>query len=164
MDEWRDRCAIDELLLRYAYYLDSGRRSRIADEIFTPDARLDYGGEPILGKAKIDAFFLKFPDSIACSHIVTNVMIEVDGDVAKSFCRAMAWYWSDFSVESTSLDPSDLLVIGGYQDALVRTHKGWRIAHRTCVQFGTGVGIGMPPPHTASILRALRGKAPTWPE
>lgn len=158
-----DRIAVEERLFLYAHYLDTMQFDRIADEIFTEDANVDFGGANVTGRKAIHQQVLGYRDALTgCSHNITNVLIEVDGDSARSMSRVLAWHW----FAKPDADPygaTDLLAVGGYEDRLVRTELGWRIATRRGLNFGTGVGVGSVPDPMRPIFEGMWGRRPDWP-
>jgi hypothetical protein len=159
-----DQQKVRELLLRYAHLLDTQRTQLVAQEIFAAEAVLDFGTGRLEGRDAIHAFYMGFSGAmLGTSHNLTNIQIEVDGDRARSLCRAMAWHWFHPADPTGALGPSDLLAVGGYQDELQRESAGWRICHRRSVQFGTGIGVGTPSDAIRPIFEGLMGRLPTWP-
>src|SRR5271168_26210 len=140
VEDWR---AVYEHEINYAHLLDTGQTHRIAEEIFSADAELDYGTGRLQGREAIRAFYSGFKGALlGTSHNLGNFHIEVQGDRARSLCRAMAWHWHKTAERDSKLPAADLLAIGGYQDDLQRGPSGWRVSRRVSVQFGTGIGTG----------------------
>jgi SnoaL-like domain len=50
-----DRLAVEERIYMYAHLLDSQQYHRIADEVFTEDGDIDFGGQRAHGRAEIEA-------------------------------------------------------------------------------------------------------------
>jgi hypothetical protein len=160
VEDWR---AVYEHEINYAHLLDTGQTHRIAEEIFSADAELDYGTGRLLGREAIHAFYSGFEGALrGTSHNLGNFHIEVQGDCARSLCRAMAWHWHK-AHESAPLPAADLLAIGGYDDQLERVASGWRVTRRLCVQFGTGIGLGTATDAIRPIFEGLMDRLPTWP-
>ena len=103
------------------------------DEIFAPDATVDYvssGGqrEPYRETLAWLARALEpWPDNL---HFISNLSIELKGDRAIATCY--------FQAPMGQVDGSGRQVMvtnaGHYDDELVRTAGGWRIARRICRQ------------------------------
>lgn len=115
-----DRDAIRHLLASYTY---SGDRGRIADlaACFASDGTLEFPGASATGPDRIAATLAAGPASperTFVRHHVTNPLIEVDGYQATAR--------SYFTVYSNN-GPDHA---GTYNDRLVRTPAGWRLAHR----------------------------------
>ncbi|MBH1997515.1 MAG: nuclear transport factor 2 family protein [Sphingomonadaceae bacterium] len=126
--EISDRLEIQDLLSRYSYAIDERDWDRL-DEVFTPDAVIDYSetggakGSVAQIKAWLPIAMERFP---RYQHMVATMKLELEGDSAR--CRTMLFnpmiYTGDDGVEQ-------VFFIGlWYRDRLVRTSKGWRIAER----------------------------------
>jgi hypothetical protein len=158
-----DRIAIEECIYMYAHLLDSQQFHRIADEVFTEDGDIDFGGQRVHGRAEIEATVLGYTGVLkGCSHNISNVIIEVTGDEARATSKVTAWHWFQRE-DGDEYAPSDLLAVGGYQDRLRRTSMGWRIYQRRGVNFGTGVGVGDVPLELRPVFDGMRGRLPDWP-
>lgn len=127
LQEISDRLEIQDLLARYTQAID--RRDWDAlDELFTPDARIDYtamgGAAGDLGEIKR---FLAgaMPIFEVSQHLLGSSVVDIDGDTATSrtICH-------NPMVLHGGKDPH-LMVCGlWYVDKLVRTPAGWRISER----------------------------------
>ena len=123
-----DRLDIEEVLTRYAWALVGKEFDRL-DDVFTPDAHLDYtssggvaGAFPEV-KAWLAGILPHFP---AYQHLVTNKHITVDGDRATS---RSALY--NPMVTAKPDGSRGIFFVGAeYHDQLVRTPAGWRIRER----------------------------------
>jgi hypothetical protein len=163
MGSVEDRVDIQELLVRYGYLLDTFQFERIAPEIFTEDATLDYGTGEIVGREGISAFFEQFRGGLdGISHMITNFIVEVNGDTARSLSRNTGWHWHSFLGPRGSLRTADMVLIGGYDDELRREGDGWRIASRWTFPLGSGIGIGDPPEFMRPLLEGLVGRQQRW--
>jgi ketosteroid isomerase-like protein len=126
-EQLADRAEIIEVTHRYAWALDS-RQFEMLDDVFIPDARADLlmptvleGREAIV--ARISGALSRFQ---ATQHLVGNHLITVDGDTATCRCYLQAQH-----VRSGVTEGSPNYLMGGhYEDELVRTAHGWRIAFR----------------------------------
>lgn len=128
VDALADRLAIVDLLHRYATGLDTKDWELLAS-VFTADGVADYGAlggvnEGPAAIAKLCSGALGGLD--ASQHIITNEVIEVDGDRARARCYFQAQH------VFTGAEGGDNFLVGGtYDDEIVRTADGWRIRHRT---------------------------------
>lgn len=158
-----DRIAIEECLYRYAHLIDTMHYHRIAEEVFTEDGSIDFGGDRAVGRDAIHAQAMGYQGALmGCSHNVTNVVIEVNGDEARAASRILAWHW--FAIPGADpLRPTDLLAVGAYEDRLRRTAQGWRIFERRGLNFGTGVGAGQVPEPMRPMFEGMQGRALSWP-
>lgn len=158
-----DRIAVEERLLMYVHLLDSWQFERIAAEIFTPDASVDFAGDHVVGRTAIHAQVMGYRGALkGCSHNITNIFIEIAGDEARASCRVVAWHWFGIPGADT-LAPSDLLAVGGYQDRLRRTVDGWRIYERRGLSYGTGIGVGTVPEAMRPMIERMAGRKADWP-
>lgn len=128
LQEISDRIQIQDLLVRYTVALDT-RNWKLLDTCFTPDAHVDYtatGGSK--GKyPEIRAWLEKAlaPFQVFV-HYISNTTVELDGDRAKT--RTYVLNPMGFPNPDGSLH---LFTVGAYyNDQLVRTAEGWRIAER----------------------------------
>lgn len=124
-----DRIEIDDLLTRYATLIDARRFDEL-DQVFTPDAVLDYrsaGG--------IRGPFPEVRDWLAgvlplftwTQHLVVNRAVELAPGADEATCRSLFHNPNAMEIEGRPW----LFVVGGaYHDRLVRTASGWRIRHR----------------------------------
>ena len=91
LEDWKH---VYEHEIYYAHLLDTGQTHRVAEEIFTADADVDYGTGRLHGRAAIHTFYSGFEGALlGTSHNLGNFHIEIQGDRARSLCRALAWHW-----------------------------------------------------------------------
>ena len=132
-DEERDaRTDIAEVLVRYATGID--RRDWDAfRSCFTEDCHADYEGIAVWDgvDAIAEAMTVSHAQMGHTLHRISNIAVVVDGDVAtaRSYVDAILM---------AADGQSGLNPIGSYDDVLVRTAEGWRIARRrfTMAHFG----------------------------
>ncbi|MFK7895999.1 MAG: nuclear transport factor 2 family protein [Myxococcota bacterium] len=132
LQEIQDRLEITELMHLYAEMVDR-REWKMMDRIFALEATIDYtttGGHsgPFRETlAWLDRALESWPINL---HIVTNIIIEIDGDEAKSRCYFHA------PMGRNTPDDGQLIITnaGRYLDRLIRTKFGWRILERYCDQ------------------------------
>ena len=130
--EIRDRIEIEELMYRYAEMVDQ-RDWKQMDRVFALEATIDYtstGGRvgPFRETlAWLDRALESWPINL---HVVTNLIIELDGDTARTRC-----YFHAPMARETEEGPQYVITNAGrYEDRLVRTNTGWRIVERVCFQ------------------------------
>jgi len=132
LEEVRDRFEIEALMNRYAEMVDR-REWKEMDRIFALEATIDYtstGG--VAGPfretlAWLDRALESWPINL---HIITNLIIEFDGDTAHSRC-----YFHAPMGRAGELGQQLIITNAGrYVDRLVRTSDGWRIVERVCEQ------------------------------
>ena len=127
-----DKLEIKEVLYRYSLMVDR-RRWELMDEVFAPDGTIDYtsvGNGGKLGPYKemlswLDASLEPWPMNL---HFITNEIIEISGDTARSTCCFNA----PMGQKKEKGGQTFLTNAGYYHDDLVRTADGWRIRHRNC--------------------------------
>ena len=117
-----DRAAIRRLKHEYCYAIDGGRYGAWT-ELFTEDGRFvrangdTYEGHEELYEFAADGFGPLFEQS---AHVVTNPVIDVDGDAATG-----RWYL----LLLTETPDGDVAVTQSkYEDEYVRVDGEWRIA------------------------------------
>jgi 3-phenylpropionate/cinnamic acid dioxygenase small subunit len=123
-----DRLDIEDVLTRYAWALDSKHFDEL-DDVFTPDAHIDYtssGGEAG-AYPDVKAWLAKvLPHFPAYQHLVTNKQITIDGDHATSRSE----FYNPMVMAKQDGTTSIFFVGGEYHDQLTRTPDGWRITNR----------------------------------
>ena len=132
MNELLDRQAIVDLTIAYCYALD-GRRFDDLDAIFTDDAKTDYGSITCDGLDEIkEKVRVSISPLDATTHMVMNHVVRIDGDRATSSCYLLSQHLK------AGTPGGDLYMIAGrYEDDVVRTDDGWRIAFRRLVRVWT---------------------------
>ena len=128
IEEISDRIEIDDLLTRYTVAIDT-KDWKLLDQCFTPDAHLDYtsaggvkGSYPEV-RAWLEKALAPFPMTV---HFISNTTVELDGDAART--RTYVLNPMGFPNPDGTLH---LFTVGAYyNDQLVRTEDGWRIAER----------------------------------
>lgn len=128
LQEVSDRIEIDDLLIRYAKAIDT-QDYELLDTCFLPDADVDYvssGG--IAGKYPEVRTWLEKALSIfsVTLHSLSNSEIELDGDRA----RGRTLVTNPMCIRDDAGKQSIFTVYAYYEDELVRTPEGWRIAKR----------------------------------
>jgi 3-phenylpropionate/cinnamic acid dioxygenase small subunit len=121
-----DLLRIHQLLAYYGHVVDDRDWARF-DELFTPDATLDYtraGASAVFtGLDEIRAFF-RDANHPSAHHVLNIVVTESDGEVRVR---------SKFLVPYTRETHTPKRWFGGdYDDVVVRTDEGWRFAYRRC--------------------------------
>lgn len=132
-----DRAAIGDLINRYALNVRRKDAAACAD-LFAPEIvfevrqrEMGEGSDAPVVRSHVEGID-KVRDYVARSAagglsvcpIVHNILIEVDGDVARSNCVMASRTW-----------PTGSEVIGEYDDTFRRTSHGWRFASRAFTIF-----------------------------
>jgi hypothetical protein len=129
-----DRQDIVDLTIAYCWALDTKRWDAL-DDVFLRDATaLLATSSPLQGvdaiKDRVRRALEPLDDS---QHIVANHQVVVAGDTATCRCYLQAQHVRHAAASDGS-GPN--FVIGGrYEDRMVRTAHGWRIAHRELVSM-----------------------------
>ncbi len=129
--EISDRLEIQDLCYRYAELIDGKDFERLADEVFTSEAHIDYSvfGGSVGGVAETIAFLQQAltTQAFPChQHLNANIQIKVDGDQASG--RVMCFNPQELALPDGG---SQLFMLGlWYVDSYRRTDAGWRIASR----------------------------------
>lgn len=131
-DPISDRSDIIDLAVRYAWALDSKDLDELRN-VFTPDAtallrgvRCD-GVDEII--ARVGGAVLRLDHT---QHLVGNHQVTVTGDTGTHRCQLQAQH-----VLAGCEGGDNFIVAGYYEDEVVRTTAGWRIAHRLMQQTWT---------------------------
>jgi SnoaL-like domain len=125
-----DVIAIEQLLHRYCFVVDSGTPDEIAS-LFHESATLVpvySGGEPCNGRAAIREWYAAYDGNLRSKvdhlrHCVTNPLIDVQGNEATSRC-----YLTADSVPKKSGVPNT--AVGYYVDRLIKDGGRWYFKER----------------------------------
>jgi 3-phenylpropionate/cinnamic acid dioxygenase small subunit len=128
MTETDDRVAIMDVLARYTAALDTQDWDGL-DSVFTPDAAIDYttsGG--IKGRfPEIKAWLAEVLSGFPMTqHLIGMPMIRLTGDTATSRTDV----YNPMTLRQPDGTTKRFYVGATYEDQLVRTLDGWRIADR----------------------------------
>lgn len=111
-------------LARFAEVLDSRAWHRLG-EVFTPDALVVYSEYRAQGLEAIERHFRQFLGGCGPSqHLLGNIVIEVEGEVAHSRASVCASH-----LGAAPGDTREFIAFGGYRARWSRLAIGWRIAH-----------------------------------
>jgi 3-phenylpropionate/cinnamic acid dioxygenase small subunit len=118
-----DRLEIHELIGLHGHLMDEGRFDRLG-ELFTAEVVYDVtllGGGELRGPGAIADVGRALGDGNPVAHHVTNVVVQpgTDADTARVVSKGLG-VTTDGTVGSVT-----------YEDDVVRTADGWRIARRT---------------------------------
>jgi 3-phenylpropionate/cinnamic acid dioxygenase small subunit len=128
MSEREDRQDISELLVRYATGIDR-RDWPLFRTVFTDDCELDYGEIGTWQGVDAVTDFMDKTHAMAghTLHRLTNQAITVEGDdaTARTYIDAVIMFGDN---------QAGVNAWGFYDDKIVRTTDGWRIARRRFTQ------------------------------
>jgi hypothetical protein len=160
-----DREQITHIINLYGFAVDT-QDFDLFDQIFTPDVDALYNAKAhwtTLAALKRD--FVSYHDPFdGTQHIMSNHLIDVRGDEAK--CTTYAhWRLCRKGTAGGEFWEGN----GWYDDAVVRTPKGWRIAKRLCriVWWGGNPLVNSTDPNVTfdlpvTSLRAERENGSVW--
>ena len=128
VDEIADRIEINDLLIRYTVAIDE-KNWELLDTVYTPDAKIDYtesGG--IKGEyPEVRAWLAKaLAPFVMTQHLISNSVVELNGDSA----AARTMVFNPMGTDDGKGGLRMFYVGAWYEDVLVRTAEGWRIAER----------------------------------
>jgi 3-phenylpropionate/cinnamic acid dioxygenase small subunit len=128
LEEISDRIEIDDLLIRYTVAIDT-KDWELLDTVYTPDAKIDYttSGGIKSEYPEVRAWLAKaLAPFTMTQHLISNSVVQIDGDTATA--RTMVFNPMGTDDGKGGLE---LFYVGAwYDDKLVRTEDGWRIAER----------------------------------
>ncbi|MDP6344615.1 MAG: nuclear transport factor 2 family protein [Alphaproteobacteria bacterium] len=119
-----DRVMIQDLLARYAWEVDHGRPEAFA-ALFTADGVFEIPAVKVWvrGREQLTAFAADLQATLPnVHHVMTNFVIDVDGDHATGRCEL-----NEFMAREEAVYPN---LQGWYEDEFVYRDEGWWIAHR----------------------------------
>jgi len=124
-----DREDIIDLAVRYTWALDTKNVDELRD-VFVPDATATLRGVECNGVdeiiARIGGAILRLDRT---QHLVGNHQVTVDGDTGTHRCHLQSQHVRE------GVEGGNNFIVGGYyEDRVVRTVDGWRIAHRLMQQ------------------------------
>jgi 3-phenylpropionate/cinnamic acid dioxygenase small subunit len=121
-----DRQAVADLCVRYARALDARDWAALAD-CFVPEAIYDYPGGQMVGAAAIvERCRTALSPLDGSQHLIGSILTEVDGDAGTA-----SSYFHAQHVRQGVEGGDTFVIAGSYDDEVVRTGEGWRIARRT---------------------------------
>ena len=133
----QDQQQVVRVLTRYALCLDNRDWPGLAD-VFIEEATASYGGRSVTGRAGVVQWVSRFLDGCGpTQHLLGNHEVSIDGD--RAMCTTQARVIHVGVGDRAGLTPYES--IGTYSDRLVRTARGWRIAHR---DFDVRIQLGDP--------------------
>ena len=131
MAERHDRDELVELMSRYANMSDTKDWVELPRLVFCDEFSSDFGsfGAPTVTITR-DAWCRQseraFAGWTATHHVITNHLIEVEGDRATIRAHVRAEHWAPPAVAAGG--PHCWLVLGFYDNVAVRTADGWRLS------------------------------------
>ena len=131
VDPTRDVQEVIGLMVAYCWAIDGHDWDRL-DDVFTPDAEAHLG-RPLSGVPAIKERIRRALEPLEASqHLVGSHQVRIDGDRATARCYLHAQH-----VRQIAGATRQYVVGGRYEDELVRTPAGWRIARRVLTVMWT---------------------------
>ncbi|MEI7754275.1 MAG: nuclear transport factor 2 family protein [Actinomycetota bacterium] len=134
LDRLQSHDDIRQLIARYCWALDTLDRE-LFNTVFTPDATARLGRGTQHGPDEMWALIHSVLATLDLSqHLVGSQLIDLhaEGSTATSRCHFHAQH-----VRASAEGGSQYVIAGRYDDQLVRTSHGWRIAHRKLTMLWT---------------------------
>jgi hypothetical protein len=130
LDEMRSREVIRETLHRYARGIDRRDKAEV-ERVFWPDSTVDFGVYKGTGLefASMIVSWLHAGGVEITDHLLGNILIALEGDVAQSECYLHAYH----RVRKEDGGTADCFIGARYQDRFERRDGIWRIAERVLV-------------------------------
>jgi len=162
-----DAFLINQALTRYTMALDSCALD-VVEDCFIPDAVLDYDELGVMSPKAFVERSAAIRGLDGTHHALGLPLMGIRGDAASSRCYFVAQHVKN------ALAPGAFLSTGGwYDDELIRTAAGWKIARRRAVRVwvnGNPAVVGLPGVRTAEGMlpsgaspRSASGRdAPQW--
>jgi 3-phenylpropionate/cinnamic acid dioxygenase small subunit len=120
-----DRQEIADLCARYATALDTKDWALLESCFASAPAFVHPGGRLDGFPAILQRTATALTPLTVTQHLLGNIVTEVDGDTARSFC-----YFQAQHVRAGTPGGETYIIAGSYADRLVRTADGWKIAER----------------------------------
>ncbi|MFD2795203.1 nuclear transport factor 2 family protein [Promicromonospora vindobonensis] len=127
-----DRAEIIELFGRYADIADTKNFDELPRLVHTDPFTADFQSVADVPPTEIPlhayAQLLRgsFDPFVATHHAITGHVIDLDGDSARAHAHVRAEHWVPDSVADGG--PNRWLVVGFYDNEVVRTAKGWQFS------------------------------------
>jgi hypothetical protein len=126
-----DRASITELLAMHGHLVDAGELERL-DEVLTADVVYDVtglGAPALEGIEAVCAASLALGEGNPVGHLVANIVLsEADDGSVRARSKGIG----------VNADGTTGTVT--YLDTVIRTERGWRIAHRKLIAHPTPLG------------------------
>ena len=125
VSELLDKSAITEMVYTVAHAMDA-RDWDLFATCYAPEAEGDYVNAYVTGREAIIAGTKAFLEPLdATQHLVGNLRVTVDGDIATTNATFIAQH-----VRAEATGSGQHIIGGTYTDTLRRTDAGWKITRR----------------------------------
>ncbi|MHB1809775.1 MAG: nuclear transport factor 2 family protein [Solirubrobacteraceae bacterium] len=156
-----ERQAIEDVILKYCYYVDLQDFDAMVQEVFSPEGTDHHGERTVKGRQAIRDWFVQegTANLAATAHAITNVMIERDGEKAKMLSLVTSWAWTREHADRGAMRAADYAMSVRYDDELSKRPEGWRIDRRVIVSNGVSIVATGEIPRTQRHAFTLSGES-----
>jgi hypothetical protein len=156
-----ERHAIEDVILKYCYYVDMQDFDTMVQEVFSPDGSDHHGERTVSGRQAIRDWFVEegTANLAATAHAISNVMIERDGEKAKMLSLVTSWAWTRENSDRGPMRPADYAMSVRYDDELSKRPEGWRIDRRVVISNGVSIVATGEIPRTQRHAFTLSGES-----
>lgn len=130
-----ERLAIQDLLVRYTWYVDFGCTEAEFMRLFTEDALID---SPLSGKYEnlegLKRFYVKNAGTrseVLTRHFLTNCLVEGEGNQATMKAYFMIMMTPPKPQHPRRVKQTEFVYTGGYDCEAVKVKGEWRLKRRT---------------------------------
>lgn len=152
IEDLLDKQAIIELSYTYTRACDRMDRE-LLETVYWPDGSDDHGTFKGSAPDYVDWVMGFLAGWISTHHDNTNILIDLDGDVAYGEVNWNGYY--RYEIDGVL---HDHLAVGRYIDRYERRDGEWRIKHRTCLSDWSRIELADVAMHEASLANPLRGR------
>lgn len=134
-DRWLIVSACQQAVVRAAAAVDAGDATALAN-LFTADAILERpNAAPLIGRDAIRLAYAARPVERMTRHLVTNTLVDILApDRSHASSLVLLWTGNRKDAPGAHGRPADARqLVGEFEDDLVATDEGWRIARRRAV-------------------------------
>jgi hypothetical protein len=128
LQELSDRAEIAAVLTRYTLAIDTDEWDRL-DDVFTPDAELDYteGGGPAASFPEAKKWLVEMLPAFSTKRMHTLGQISVEFNGARDEAEVVAYFHNPMLIHDGKGGKPFPIELGGfYRHSFVRTADGWR--------------------------------------
>ncbi len=135
-----DRSDIEDVLHLYCTLLDNRRPDLLVTEVYAPDAVDDRRrGTLRQGTEELQDYFTAALGVLeATVHLLSNVVIRLDGEDARASSRVQACHWFAATARLGPVRACECVLVATYDDEFHRFSYGWRITRRQVTVGGPG--------------------------
>jgi SnoaL-like domain len=136
-----DRLAIQDLLARYAHYVDNGLGEAWAST-FLPEGRFEFEDKVFIGHEQLAAFAAQDIGFYPTHFVGNTLMVQVAPGVVHARSMVLVAIRSKSATpkqeHGVTIDaPTEVLGVGIYDDHIVKTEHGWKFKLRRAGSTGS---------------------------